>query len=318
MAKVNTSPSGGIGWRNLRTGLLFVTGLVLAALLGLVIGKNTSLFTRHDNAYLFLSSIKGLSEGNMVAISGKKIGVVKSMDFTRRDDTTGVLVRLDISHDYFPLITKDSRATIKALGVLGDKFVDITLGSSQEPLAEGGFLEVVAEPGLEELTASAIETMNSIQHMARRINAGEGTLGKLMTSDELHHRLLNTATHLEATTEAFANGNGIVARFLNDKAFADRVASTLNNIADVTAAFSAGKGSLGKLMVDESFYLHLSSATRRTDSLLSAIANGEGTVGKAMNDGRLYDNLNRTILSLDSLLQDLKQHPDRYVTVKVF
>lgn len=318
MAKVNTSPTGGIGWRNLRTGLLFVAGLVLAGILGLIIGKNTSLLTRHETAYLFISSIKGLSEGNMVAISGKKIGVVKSMDFTRRNDTTGVLVTLDITADFFPLITEDSKATIKALGVLGDKFIDITLGSSDKSLNSGGYLDVVAEPGLEELTASAIETMNTIQEISQKINTGDGTIGKLIASSELNDRLMKTLANVEAMTSKASSGQGLIATMLNDEMTGRRMASLVANLADVSSSLKEGKGSMGKLLVDESFYNNLASMTRRTDSLLAKLNDTSGTFGKFASDPAVYDNLNSSIKSLDSLLIDLRKNPGKYVTVKVF
>ncbi len=318
MAKVNTSPTGGIGWRNLRTGLLFMAGLILAGILGLIIGKNTNLLTRHETAYLFISSIKGLSEGNMVTISGKKIGVVQSMDFTRRNDTTGVLVTLDITADYFHLITEDSKATIKALGVLGDKFIDITLGSSGKSLKSGGYLDVVAEPGLEELTASAIQTMNTIQDISQKINKGDGTIGKLIASSELNDRLVKTLANVEAMTAKASSGQGLIATMLNDEQTGRRMASLVSNLADVSTSLKEGKGSMGKLLVDESFYNNLASMTRRTDSLLAKLNDSSGTLGKFANDPAVYDNLNSSIKSLDSLLLDLRKNPGKYVTVKVF
>lgn len=318
MANVNTSATGGVGWRNLRTGLLFVAGLIIAGILGLIIGKNSSLLTRHDTAYLFISSIKGLSEGNMLAISGKKIGIVKSMDFSTRNDTVGVLVTLDVSHDFFHLITKDSKATIKALGVLGDKYVDITLGQSDTLLAEGGFLDVVAEPGFEELTASAIETMNTIQDISTKINKGEGTIGKLITSNELNEKLLKTVANVEAMTNRISNGNGLTARLINDQQMAGHITSLITYLSDISSSIKAGKGTLGKFFVDEAFYTNLSAVIRRADSLFAQLSNPNSNFGKLTQDAELYRHLDHSIISLDSLLMDFKENPSRYVKVSVF
>lgn len=318
MAKIDTSPTGGIGWRNLRTGLLFVAGIILAGVLGLIIGKNTSLLQRHDTAYLFITNIKGLAEGNMVAIAGKKIGIVKKMDFEERIDTAGVRVTLDIAHDFFHLITKDSRATIKALGVLGDKYVDISVGHSDEKFMDGGYMAVVSEPGLDELTASAIETMNTIQDISQKINKGEGSLGKLVTSNEMSDKLMSTLTNVEAMTSKIAKGNGLLATLMNDETLAKRTASLITNLSDVSASLKEGKGSLGKLIVDETFYNNLTALTQKTDSLFAKLNDTRGTLGKLANDPAVYDNLNRSIQSLDSLLIDLKENPGRYLTVKVF
>ena len=318
MANVDTSPTGGIGWRNLRTGVLFVFGLGLAGTLGLIIGKNTSLLSRHDTVRLFISDIKGLSEGNMVAISGKKIGIVKRMDFAERNDSSGVVVTLDIVHDNFSLITTDSRATIRSLGVLGDKYIDITLGRSRQKFEDGGYLSVLAEPGLDELTASAIKTMNTIQDISAKINKGEGTIGKLITSNELNDKILKTAAHVEAMTNSMMNGDGLAARLIGDKQMAGHVSSLLRNLEEVSASLKAGQGTLGKFIVDESFYNNLSSVIRRSDSLFAQLNNPRSNFGKLTRDDELYKHMDHSILSLDSLLMDFKLNPDRYVKVSVF
>jgi phospholipid/cholesterol/gamma-HCH transport system substrate-binding protein len=318
MAKVDTSPTGGVGWRNLRTGMLFVAGIVLAGILGLIIGKNTSILNRHDRAYLFITDIKGLAEGNMVAIAGKKIGIVKRMDFEKRIDTSGVRVTLDIVDEFFGLITKDSKATVKALGVLGDKYVDISLGHSEEKLADGSYMQVAAEPGLEDLTASAIKTMNTIQDLSSKINKGEGSLGKLITTNELNDKLMKTMANVETMTNKITNGNGLLATLMNDESLAKRTASLITNLSDVSTSLKEGKGSLGKFIVDETFYNNLASLTQKTDLLFAKLNDRRSTLGKFANDPAVYDNLNRSIQSLDSLLIDLKENPGRYLTVKVF
>jgi len=317
-ANVDTSPTGGIGWRNLRTGILFIAGILLAGALGLIIGKNSNLLTRHDAAYLFLSDIRGLSEGNMVAIAGKKIGVVQSMDFAERNDTAGVVVTLDVVHDYFHLITKDSRAIIRALGVLGDKYVDIAVGHSGEFLQGGEFLPVFAEPGLEELTASALKTMNTMQQVTAKINNGEGTLGKLITSSQLHDRLLATAANVESLTTVLTHGNGLMSRLINDRQMAQHASLLLADLSDVSGSLKGGKGTLGKLIVDESLINTLDLVTRRADSLVAQLSSPAGSIGRFARDDAFYLHLDHSIISLDSLLMDFQRNPGRYVKVSVF
>ncbi len=318
MANVDTSATGGIGWRNLRTGILFIGGLLLAAALGLIIGKNTSLLSRHDTVYLFLADIRGLSEGNMVAISGKKIGVVQSMDFAERNDTSGVVVTMDIVQEYFHLITKDSKAIVRSLGVLGDKYVDITLGRSEQLLQDGDYLAVVAEPGLEELTASALKTMTTIQDISNKINNGEGTIGKLITSNELNDKLLKTAANVETMTNKLTRGDGLASRLINDRQMAEHASSLISNLSDVSGSLKAGKGTLGKLMMDESFYNTLSAAMRRADSLFAHLNSPNSSIGRFTRDDEFYQHLDHSIISLDSLLMDFKQNPGRYIKVSVF
>ncbi len=318
MASPNTSPTGGIGWRNLRTGLLFTFGVGVAAALGLFIGKNTGLLTTHKTINLFITDIKGLGEGNMVTISGKKVGVVESMFFTSRNDTMGVQVVLDVQTDFMELIPSDSRAVIKSLGVLGDRFIDIARGTSSQPVQDGAFIDVTSQPGFDELTESAITTMNSIEEFSVRINSGEGSLGKLMSSTELNDRLLKTVTNLETVTQKLVSGKGVAGKLINDEELAQRIEVLVNNLGDVSTSLKEGKGSLGKLIVDETFYDNLVTITRKSDSLLAQLSNPNGTLGKLTGDSAVYINLNHSIMSLDSLLMDLKANPGRYVKVSVF
>jgi len=318
MANVDTSPTGSVGWRNLRTGLLFVGGLGLAAILGLIIGKNTSLLASHNTARLFISDIKGLSEGAMVAISGKKIGVVKSMDFAEQNDSTGVVVTLDIVNEHFRLVTQDSRATIKSLGVLGDKYIEISIGRQGPPLQEGEYIAVDAEPGFDDLTSSAIKTMNTIQDISAKINKGEGTIGRLISSNELNDKLMKAASNIESMSNAIMYGDGAVARMVNDRAIGGHLASLVTNLSEITASLKSGEGTLGKMIVDESAYNTLTSLFSMADSLFAQLNNRSGNIGKLTKDDALYRHLDHSILSLDSLLMDFKQNPDRYVKVSVF
>lgn len=318
MARPNTSPTGGIGWRNLRTGILFVGGIVLMMVLGLIIGKNTNLLTGKRTAYIFVPDIKGLTEGNLVSISGKKVGTVENMRFTTQNDTQGVVVELNIRSEYFGLISEDSRAMIKSLGVLGDKYIDIAVGRSAGYLVDGGFLNAGVDPGVEELTASALKTMNTIEEVTGRINRGEGTIGKLVSSSELSDRILKTVNNIEVMTEKLATGKGLAGKLVNDEALAARFTSIVANLTSLTDSIKNGRGTLGKLIVDDQLYNNLAALTRQSDSLLLQLSNPEGTFGRLAHDPLFYDNLNRTVISLDSLLIDLKENPGRYVRLSLF
>lgn len=318
MASPNTSPTGGVGWRNLRTGILFTFGIGVAAALGLFIGKNTGLLTTHDTINLFITDIKGLGEGNMVTISGKKVGVVESMFFTTRNDTMGVQVMLDVQTEFIPLIPEDSRAVIKSLGVLGDRFIDIARGRSPEHVVDGAFIEVISQPGFDELTESAITTMGSIEDFSARVNRGEGTLGKLMSSTELNDRLVRSVTNLEAVTEKLASGKGLAGRLIGDEDLANRLEMLVDNLGEVSASLKQGRGSLGKLIVDDTFYNNLVATTQKSDSLLARLNHPDGSFARLTGDSAIYFNLNHSIMSLDSLLMDLKANPGRYVRVSVF
>lgn len=309
-------------WRDLKTGILFTVGLLVAGWLGLYIGKNTGLLSGHKYVQLFVKDIKGLTESNLVAISGKKVGVVETMVFQRENDTNGILMTLKIREEYFPLITSDTRAIIKSLGVLGDKYVDLSLGQSREFLADGGRIYIGEDP--DDLMASATSTMKNIDALTSRISMGEGSIGKLFTTTDLTDRVSVTLAHLSTLLNATTHGKGIAPGLLNDPELATSVRAMLANLNSISTSINAGDGAAGKFFLGQEVFNSVTSLSSKTDSLLSQLGNKNGSLAKFSQDEAVYTNVNSTIStlkntvgSLDSLLVDLKANPSKYINVKI-
>ncbi|MCS7012835.1 MAG: MlaD family protein [Chloroherpetonaceae bacterium] len=310
--------SEGVRWRDVRTGILFVLGVAIMGILALVIGKNTSALSKKVTYKVLVPDITGLAENNLVSVAGKKVGTVLSLDFATPNDTTiGVEITLLVNQEYAYLFREGSKATIVGRGILGDKLVAVIPGRGR-PLAPGSYLDYEPAEGLEAVLASVHHAVDSVNALLAKLNRGEGTLGKLLTSEDLLNRLTQTVAHLEQATAALTQGKGLVPRLLNDHSLADNVESITRNLNEVSHLLKRGDGTLGKFLVDDSFYHHLSSVVQRLDTLLTRLENPNGTLGKLTNDAALYRNLSSTAASLDSLLNDLRRNPSRYVTIRVF
>ena len=312
-----SSSRGNLRWSDLRTGLIFIIGLIVAGVLLLIVGKNSPVINKFIDLKIFVQDIEGLAENNFVAISGKKVGTVQAMTIKERNDTIGVEVVMSVRAEFQKVITKDSKAKIKPLGVLGDKYVDITLGSG-EYVSDGDFLLVEKDLGLADITTEGVKLIRSLNEVLEKINRGEGTLGKLITSSELVDKLTRTVENLERVSESLSSNRGLAGRLMNDSELANRFAGIVKDLESITTSLREGKGSMGKLLVDESFYNNLNSTTKRLDSLVLRLQNPSGTIGKLTTDSLLYHNLNRSAIALDSLLRDLKANPNRYINVRVF
>ncbi|MGQ9806041.1 MAG: MlaD family protein [Chlorobiales bacterium] len=312
-----SSSYGNLKWSDLRTGLIFIIGLIVAGILLLIVGKNSPVVNRFIDLKIFVQDIEGLAENNFVAISGKKVGTVQAMTIKERNDTIGVEVVMSVRAEFQSVITKDSKAKIKPLGVLGDKYVDITLGTG-DPVSDGDYLPVEKDLGLADITTEGVKLIRSLNEVLEKINRGEGTLGKLITSSELVDKLTRTAENLERVSESLSSNRGLAGRLMNDSELANRFTGIVKDLESITASLREGKGSMGKLLVDESFYNNLNTTTKRLDSLILGLQSPSGTIGKLAADSLLYYNLNRSSIALDSLLRDLKTNPSRYINLRVF
>lgn len=285
-------------WRDLRTGMFFIVGIGLAAYLGLVVGKNSSLFKSVTTINMVAANVGSLAENNFVSVSGKKIGTVSKMDFVNRNDSLLVLVEMRLQEEYAKIVTKDSKARIISLGILGDKYVDITTGKGK-PVQEGDYIQLdESETGLASLTTAAGEAVGQINTLLNNINNGKGPLAKLLGSEEMAGDLEKTVANLKtASTELtglakeLKSGSGLLPKLINDRKFASETEDAITNIKQVAA---------------------------RTDSLVQKFNSDEGTIGQLHSNPALYTNLNESLEDLDSLLTDLKKNPKRYVRFSLF
>ncbi|ABB23328.1 MlaD family protein [Pelodictyon luteolum] len=284
-------------WSDLKTGIFFIFGIGFAAYLGLVIGKNSSLFTGVTTVKVLAGNMQGLTENNFVSVSGKKVGTVSKMEFTSQNDSLLVVADLRIRNEYANLVTKDSKATIRSLGVLGDKYVDIMTGKG-EPVQDGDFIALDANDGMAGLTTGASKALENINTLLEQLQSGKGVAGRLISDEKMGSELVATISSLRSTADELAtvsrkasSGNGLLPKLINDPKLADNTTDAIAKIQHAAAT---------------------------TDSLMTAINSGEGTLGQLRRNPELYDNLTKALSSLDTLMVDLKKRPERYVRFTLF
>jgi phospholipid/cholesterol/gamma-HCH transport system substrate-binding protein len=284
-------------WSDLKTGIFFVLGLGFAAYLGLVIGKNTSIFSGVTTIKIMTKNVDGLTENNFVAVAGKKIGTVGKLDFTTKNDSLYVIADLKLRNEYASLVTTDAIASIRSLGVLGDKYVDITAGSGK-PIKEGDYIRLQSEEGLSALATNAKTTIEKLNSLLDKLNNGDGPAGRLISDKKMGEDLQKTVTNLRKSSDELTkvatelhNGKGLLPKLINDKSMADNTEQTIAN---------------------------LKKAAAETETLMKQLNEGKGTLGKLNSDPALYNNLSKTLVSLDTLLIDLKKRPNRYVRFTLF
>ena len=115
-------------------GLFLLAGLLALLLLSLrVSGLNVdSSDTNKLNAYFY--NIAGLSVRSKVTMAGVTIGKVTAIDLDRESYTGRVTLEIQKDIDILPV---DSTASILTAGLLGEKYVGISVGGEEETLGEG-------------------------------------------------------------------------------------------------------------------------------------------------------------------------------------
>ena len=99
-------------------------------------------------------------------LAGLEVGNIEDISFSSDASSKKIIVKLSIDKEYSDRIRKDSVVSIKTLGLLGDKYVDISVGTPSQPeMLPGGALKDVNEAqiaGVLSGAATGLEGLNVV------------------------------------------------------------------------------------------------------------------------------------------------------------
>lgn len=294
--------------REWRVGLLILAALALLAFGVFLIGEESNLFTRKNAYVIYFPTVGGLNTGNPVQLDGVEVGTVRSVVLPTDATSTQIRVGVEVSRRYQERIREDSMARIKTLGLLGDKYVEVTTGTPEtEPVPPGGVIPAAPPTNVDRLVASGENVMDNVVQISadlrdilRRMEQGEGLLGELTTESETGRRMtdavIETMESIERVAHNVETGEGPLSRLINDRELANRVDSSLGRIDSVLASLESGDGLLPALLNDpetrEEFDATLARfqvVAESVDGLTQDLRQGEGLLPRLMKDEELGD-----------------------------
>ena len=117
-------------------GVFMIIGILCVGYLSIKLGEIEWLEETRYPLYARFQSVTGLNDGAHVEMAGVHIGKVESISLDLEREMALVKIRIS---DRVQL-TDDVIASIKTSGLIGDKFIKLTPGSSPEMLAAGDFI----------------------------------------------------------------------------------------------------------------------------------------------------------------------------------
>jgi phospholipid/cholesterol/gamma-HCH transport system substrate-binding protein len=267
---------------------LFVTIPVLAvpALLVFTILKSDGLQKR-CTLNIICENSQGLKRGNQVSMSGIPVGHVQKVDLIKEKE---VYISFNINSRYKHLVKKDTHARLRQRGFVGDWEIELAGGGTGiAEVSDGDTLRSERAATMDEIIEVAVNLIDTaavllseLTFIARDINSGEGTVGRLLKDDTLYRQISQISiAALGVTSDVrrlLAATRGVVGS-------AD---SLLVSLKDV----SAGVGASGLTLVD---------------SLMTLV----NTVNKSFDDiGQILNNLKTASGDAPELMERLKEDLD--------
>ena len=190
----------------IRLGFFVAGGLAIFVLAIFIIGRQKNLFNPVFKLTTTFYNVSGLQVGNNIRFSGINVGTVDNIVII--NDST-VRVDMWVRKEVHQFIKSDCQVTIGSEGIIGDRLLVITQGSTEAPLAKEGQKLVSTEPvetdaimaSLEVTAANAEVISQQLADIMSNINTGQGTLGRLIQDTAIAENLNQTIMNLKTSSK---------------------------------------------------------------------------------------------------------------------
>lgn len=256
-----------------RTGLFVILSFVLLTIILFVIGDKQKLFSSTIQYPVKFKEISGLKEGAQVQISGISVGSVSAINLPAKAGDS-VLLTINIIKDAVGLIHTDTRAKVMTEGLVGSKAISLSVGGIDTKTLEPGSL-ILGISGSEimsivdsatSMVGSSKRLLDNLDTLIVSINSGKGTLGSLLTKEELYTELVKTIQNTNALMTSLSHtsltANGAIKDIADES---KKSVAALNSILD---KIHNGNGTLAKILNDSSIYVDLDNNLKTLGSTM--------------------------------------------------
>ena len=199
-------------------------------------GGGKGFLSSNYKLYARFKEVKGLHKGSEIALSGLRIGTVDEINVAA-DDTRELIVTLSIEKKMYRQIRQDSSAIIRTQGVLGDKYIELSIGTpSSDELKPGSFISAREESDLFRKSGNLVEGISrhfdkggDIEKLIENLNILAMNLGSMTSELKRNKSVLNelfygktgeslnrSILHFEEILKKINKGDGTLGSIIND------------------------------------------------------------------------------------------------------
>ncbi len=328
----------------MKVGIFVLLALLIVGYMSFKLGGQSISTRKGYPLYFIVDSASGLAPNSRVEMAGIPIGYVKSISLINGEAKVSIII-----YDRYK-IARNSTVWVRTKGILGDKYVELHQGNTNNGILSPGEritrvirpqdldelfvnmgpvfedLKSVAnslantigtkqgEENLKETLSNIKDATRSIKIISQRLQNGQGTLGKLLTSDKLYNQLESTMDSLQQVANNINHGKGTIGKLINDDTVYNQIESTMtslnktvNSLNVVADRLKNGQGTLGKLMASDELYNELKSTVTSLNKVAKNLQQGKGTLGKLLTDDSLYKETKETLHNVNKAAQGLNE-----------
>jgi phospholipid/cholesterol/gamma-HCH transport system substrate-binding protein len=274
--------------QELRVGAFVLGFLLLIAAATFVLGGGSSVLAERYVLHTRYTDVKGMKVGAVVRLAGVDVGEVSRVSFSPDLGSREIDVELTIEKEFQERIREGSVASIQQIGVLGDMYVGVTVGSVDKALLQdGAFIAPGEAPGLADYAETATDIVANARSISRKVDLMLGT-------DDAAQRaqIAKSIENVGLLLEEARNGRGAIHALIYDPHGAARIRSILDNVDRATADLAATTSQLrhGDGVAHELVY------GKGGAKLTASVDEAAGAVSKLLADLEGRDSLAHALL----------------------
>lgn len=235
----------------LRVGLFVFIGLVLFMGFVLIIGGQSRLFEERYTLKAAFTDVGGLVTGAPVRLAGVRVGTVSGMAFSTDPAQREIILELSIDRKVQDRIREDSVATIGTIGLVGDKILEITVGSpGRKVLPPGSFITSLDPPDYTKLLQRGDRILDSLV----KITASLDQLLEGLGDGKAPREAAGALRSLRRTLTEVEHGRGLLHELIYEdeaRKLLDDLAEASRSLRRITSAVEEGDGLLHALIYNE-------------------------------------------------------------------
>ena len=305
-----------------KVGFFVVIGILILAYMSMKVGKLKYGPDQGYTVYAYFDSAEGLVEGVSVEIAGVDVGEVAEIGLENGKAKVVLQLNPDVT------VTTDTQAAVRTKGVLGDKYVELILGSEKAPPLKSGqrIRRTVSPTSIDTLFQQLSAIGEDVQKLTGSLSnvlggeAGQTSLQVIIDNLReltvtLNKTVQKNRENIDRTLDNFSVFSGDLRDISssNKEALADIVTNfreasqqlreTVLAFNQITDKINRGEGTIGRLINDEETVESMNQTLVALKQISEKINRGEGTIGRLINDEETVDNVNQTLTNVNDFLE---------------
>lgn len=293
-----------------KVGLFTLFGSALLTTTAVTLGGNP-FAAKKQHFYTILKNAGGVAERTQVRVAGVQVGEVKAVELL----PDGAKVAYDIDSNI--KIPKGSFIEIKARGILGDVFIEVTRNEAGQGFLENGSALPLSPESNDIQTL--ITTLNSVARDIKKVSnsfanvlgteQGETSLKNIVGNIEgitadLREVTSSQKTNLKEAIQAIRDSAVRISALLerNDA----KIDAIIANMKEFTQTLRDLATPENKEKID-AIIANVNDSAATLKRLMTKVENGEGTIGQLLTKNETADEVKATLKSIQDVVKPISQ-----------